>query len=77
MLTLYLCIAEEETSTRLHALRWRVAGLLAKDKIEHARNAGSFYPKAGKGAPKPFKLDSTLADVKGNDSAVALKLVIA
>jgi hypothetical protein len=78
MLTLYHPLVEEETSTRLLAVRWNVAGahMLKPDVIKRARNAGTFY-KVTVGAP-PELLDShsTLAQVVGNDSGVTLKLVV-
>jgi hypothetical protein len=81
MLTSYIPPVEEESSTRLQALRWNVAGApgLTPSQTKSARDVGTFY-KMTTGASDPDELQelhSTLAGVAGNDSNLTLKLVIA
>jgi len=78
MLKLYLPLVEEETSTRLLAVRWNVAGVptLKPDVIKRARNAGTFYKVTAGALPEPLDSHSTLAQIVGSDSGVTLKLVV-
>ena len=67
-------LVEEVETTRLLALRWRVAGVLtAQEDMKRAHEAGTFS-KDG----KPLTLQSALADIRGGagSSEVALKLVV-
>jgi hypothetical protein len=79
MLTLYLSLlVEEETSTRLLAVRWNIAGAptLRPDVSKKARNAGTFYKVIAGGQPERLDSHSPLARIVGDDSRVTLTLVV-
>jgi hypothetical protein len=76
MLTLYHPLVEEETSTRLLALRWRVAGVLKQEEIKRARTSGTFYKWTVDGRSEVLESHSTLEEIAGGNSAVTLKFVV-
>jgi len=78
MLTSYIPLVEEESSTRLLALRWNVAGApgLTEDQTKRARDIGTLYKMPG-ASDQPLELHSTLGEIAGSDPNTTLKLVIA
>jgi hypothetical protein len=76
MLTSYRSLVEEETSTRLLALRWRVASVLKQEEIKRARTAGTFYKRTDDGQSEILASHSTLEEIAGGRSAVTLKFVV-
>jgi hypothetical protein len=74
LIALYL--VEEGASTRLLALRWRVATALKQENIKRARTAGTFYMRTDGGRPKILELHSTLEDIADGNPAVALEFVV-
>jgi hypothetical protein len=67
----------EETTTRLLALRWSIASVLRQEDVKRARNASTFYKRIDGRWSEIITSSSTLGEIAGNQSEVALRLVIA
>lgn len=70
-------IVEEETTTRLPALRWSVAGVLEQEEIRRARTAGTFFKQTDGEWSEILASHPTLAEILDNKFEVTLKLVVA
>ena len=69
-------LVDAETTMRLSALRWSVAGVLElEDKKRAARTAGTFFKLSGSRWSEITAAHSTLADIADGESEVTLKLV--
>ena len=60
---------------RLLALRWNVASVLKQEDIKRARTASTFYKQID-GRWSEIVTSSTLSEIVGGQSEVALRLVI-
>jgi hypothetical protein len=61
---------------RLLALRWNVASVLKQEDIKRARTAGTFYKQTNGRWSEIVPSSSTLSEIVGSWSEVALRLVI-
>jgi hypothetical protein len=61
---------------RLLALRWNVASVLKPEDIKRARTAGTFYKHISGRWSEIVPSSSTLSEIVGSQSEVALRLVI-
>ena len=61
---------------RLLALRWNVASVLEQDDIKRARTASTFYKQTDGRWSEIVASSSTLAEIVGGQTEVALRLVI-
>ena len=76
MLTWCHPLAKVELWTRLFVLRWGVAGILERERIQSARTTGKFYTLFDGRWSKIVGLQSTLRELVGDQSEVTLRLVI-
>jgi len=66
----------EEPTMRLLALRWNVASVLRQEDIKRARTASTFYKRIDGRWSEIVTSSSTLAEIVGGQSEVALRLVV-
>ena len=72
-------LVEEDETTRLLALRWRVASVLKPDEMKRARDAGTFFKEDGRSQLALQSQLSQLEDIvrdSAGKSEVALRLVV-
>jgi len=67
----------EETTTRLPALRWNVAGALKHEDIKRARTTGTFFRPIDSEWEEIHASHPTLGEIVAGKSEVTLKLVVA
>ncbi|KAI0300028.1 hypothetical protein B0F90DRAFT_572741 [Multifurca ochricompacta] len=68
---------EEESTTRLLALRWSAANVLSPSDVQRARRDGAFYLKGDEGQFTILPLHSKLSEIAAEKTEISLHLVLA